>query len=126
MYVAYSTSNQEDEHSCLSDNTHRDLILNATGIASLYRGSYQRTSGAIVAGTSVSSFITTLMASTGSEVESKLDSALTAVSGLYVPFDQAIQIPSERTKVLDAIHILERQGDALVQAAALLGINITL
>jgi len=40
MQVAYSGNSQEDEHSCFSDNTHRDVWLNAEGVANLYYGDY--------------------------------------------------------------------------------------
>lgn len=40
IQVAYSGNSQEDEHSCFSDNTHRDIWLNAEGVANLYYGDY--------------------------------------------------------------------------------------
>jgi putative iron-regulated protein len=38
MQVAYDTKEQEDEHSCFSDNTLADLISNARGIEDVYLG----------------------------------------------------------------------------------------
>jgi hypothetical protein len=38
MSVAYDTRDQEDEHSCFSDNTHNDFIANALGIENVYLG----------------------------------------------------------------------------------------
>ncbi|MBV1881489.1 MAG: hypothetical protein KUG82_07640 [Pseudomonadales bacterium] len=40
MQISYSTNSQEDEHSCFSDNTHRDIWLNAEGVSNSYFGSY--------------------------------------------------------------------------------------
>ncbi len=40
MQIAYSSNSQEDEHSCFSDNTHRDVVLNALGVANSFFGSY--------------------------------------------------------------------------------------
>lgn len=40
MQIALSADSQEDEHSCFSDNTHRDFWLNAEGIANVYYGDY--------------------------------------------------------------------------------------
>lgn len=40
MQIALSADSQEDEHSCFSDNTHRDIWLNAEGIANVYYGDY--------------------------------------------------------------------------------------
>ncbi|MEM1023011.1 MAG: imelysin family protein [Myxococcota bacterium] len=40
MQIALSANSQEDEHSCFSDNTHRDIVLNAEGVRFVYMGSY--------------------------------------------------------------------------------------
>ena len=40
MQIALSVNSQEDEHSCFSDNTHRDIWLNAEGISNSYFGEY--------------------------------------------------------------------------------------
>lgn len=41
MQIAYVGNSQEDEHSCFSDNTHRDVVLNALGVANSYYGEYK-------------------------------------------------------------------------------------
>lgn len=40
MQIAFSSNSQEDEHSCFSDNTHRDIWLNAEGVSNSYYGDY--------------------------------------------------------------------------------------
>lgn len=40
MQIALSSDSQEDEHSCFSDNTHRDIWLNAEGVENSYFGDY--------------------------------------------------------------------------------------
>ncbi len=40
MQIALSANSQEDEHSCFSDNTHRDIVLNARGVSNAYFGTY--------------------------------------------------------------------------------------
>ena len=40
MQIALSANSQEDEHSCFSDNTHRDIALNAGGVENSYFGTY--------------------------------------------------------------------------------------
>jgi len=40
MQIALSANSQEDEHSCFSDNTHRDIVLNAVGIYNSFLGDY--------------------------------------------------------------------------------------
>lgn len=43
MNIALEQDSQEDEHSCFSDNTHRDILLNEQGIANSYFGTYSDT-----------------------------------------------------------------------------------
>ena len=40
MNIALEQDSQEDEHSCFSDNTHRDIVLNEQGIVNSYYGTY--------------------------------------------------------------------------------------
>jgi putative iron-regulated protein len=40
MQIAFSANSQEDEHSCFSDNTHRDIWLNAEGVSNSFYGKY--------------------------------------------------------------------------------------
>ncbi|MBV1907900.1 MAG: hypothetical protein KUG78_01180 [Kangiellaceae bacterium] len=40
MQIAFSSNSQEDEHSCFSDNTHRDIYLNAEGVSNSFYGEY--------------------------------------------------------------------------------------
>jgi len=40
MQIALSANSQEDEHSCFSDNTHRDIWLNAEGVENSFFGTY--------------------------------------------------------------------------------------
>lgn len=40
MQIAFSANSQEDEHSCFSDNTHRDIWLNAEGVSNSFFGEY--------------------------------------------------------------------------------------
>ena len=41
MATALETDDQEDEHSCFSDNTHNDFIANQQGIINVYLGKYK-------------------------------------------------------------------------------------
>lgn len=40
MQISFSANSQEDEHSCFSDNTHRDIWLDAEGVSNSYYGEY--------------------------------------------------------------------------------------
>jgi putative iron-regulated protein len=45
MDVALNTKDQEDEHSCFSDNTHVDFRMNQLGIQNVYLGKYDTADG---------------------------------------------------------------------------------
>ena len=47
MAVALESRDQEDEHSCFSDNTHVDIVRNAQGIQNVIEGRYVRSNGAV-------------------------------------------------------------------------------
>jgi len=40
IQIALSSGSQEEEHSCFSDNTHRDILLAAEGVYNSYHGTY--------------------------------------------------------------------------------------
>lgn len=50
LEVAMASRDQEDEHSCFSDNTHRDAVANAQGIQNVWLGSYKRLDGSELKG----------------------------------------------------------------------------
>ena len=120
MFVAYDNQDQEDEHSCFSDNTHRDIRLNLEGIANVYKGSYGN-----IDGPSFEDLITQSNATLGAEVSAQLAAAETAVDATANPFDFAISDATERPKVLTAINALQDLGDKFVEGGTSLGLSIT-
>lgn len=120
MAVALQNQDQEDEHSCFSDNTHRDIRLNLDGIANVYRGSY----GTVI-GFSLRDIITEADASLGSELDSLLSQAESAVNETAIPFDLAIVDgagSAEGAKVQAAVQALVAFGDKLLESKAVLGL----
>ena len=55
--IALRTDSQEDEHSCFSDNTHRDIFLDAQSVQIMYTGSYTRVDGSVVEGASINDLL---------------------------------------------------------------------
>lgn len=124
MFTAYSTQNQEDEHSCFSDNTHRDLINNAKAISNLYNGTYTKTNLTLVSGYALKDLVPLYSAAKNTDVVNALILSDTKVNAIYNPFDQAIVIPAERIKVLDAVNALQDEATKITDAAAALGITL--
>ncbi len=122
MFVALSNQDQEDEHSCFSDNTHRDIRLNLAGIKNVYNGNYGSISGA-----SLSTLVSQANSSTGTNVTTLLNFAVTTVENTATPFDLAIiggSSTTEGAKVLTAVNALQDLGDQLVLAGTALGITV--
>ncbi|MEO0558165.1 MAG: imelysin family protein [Bacteroidota bacterium] len=122
MFVAVNNQDQEDEHSCFSDNTDRDIVTNAQGIANVWRGRYTRTNGSTVSGTSLSDLVRDEDSDLADRIDANVAAALTAVNAIPDPFDRAI-INDQQT-VLAAVDALQDLGDSFVEGARALGVSI--
>ncbi|MFT3678875.1 MAG: imelysin family protein [Ferruginibacter sp.] len=129
MTVALTNHDQEDEHSCFSDNTHVDIEMNYKGIENVYKGSYTRTNGTVVSGKSLSSVIAQLNATKNTAVVNQFTDATAKVGIIYTtpPFDQMISAsnPTGNDKVNAAITSLQTLADKIADAALALGITIS-
>ncbi len=124
IFTAYHNQDQEDEHSCFSDNTHRDIITNAQGIRNVYMGQYTRTDGSKVEGTSLADVLEAVDADLNQQMVGLLDSSLKAANAIHTPFDQAIVLADHRPGVLDTVNALQDLGDKIAEAATALGISV--
>jgi len=124
MFVAYDNQDQEDEHSCFSDNTHRDIITNAQGIYNVYNGRYTRVDGTEISGASLADLVAELDADLSTEMQGLADTALVSTNSIHVPFDQAIVVADYRPTVLDSVNALQDQGDKVAEVASLLGLSV--
>ena len=120
MSVALESQDQEDEHSCFSDNTHDDIIRNAQGVQNVIEGRYVRSNGTLVEGPGIMAL---LQDSRRAELQGKVRNAMAAVHTIQPPFDREIASPIGRQRVLAAIHALRAQAEAIANAAADLGIT---
>ena len=124
MFVAYSHQDQEDEHSCFSDNTHRDIYLNAQGIFGLYTGTYDSPYANDVDAFGLSDLMMFQSSVKNIEMLNRLEETRDLINEMHTPFDQAIILPAERPKVLSAIESLQQEADLFVYLAATLSITI--
>lgn len=124
IFTAYDNQDQEDEHSCFSDNTHRDIVTNALGIRNVYVGSYTRTDGNALTGTSLSDLLAQINPELNQQLLDLLDSTVAQANGLPVPFDQAIIATDSRPMVLELVTTLQDQGDTIAEIANALELTI--
>lgn len=124
MFTAYDNQDQEDEHSCFSDNTHRDIINNAQGIANVILGAYTRPDGSTVRGTSLIDVVKAADPTLATEISALASNSMAGVNAIPTPFDQAIIAAEQRPLVLEAVYGLQDQGDKLAEVASALGIVV--
>lgn len=92
LQAALDSGSQEDEHSCFSDNTHRDMIQDIQGIENVWRGSYTRTGGAMVSGPGVRDVVLPKDAALAGQIDAKLAECVAGAAALVPPFDQEIKL----------------------------------
>ncbi|WP_196889917.1 imelysin family protein [Aureivirga sp. CE67] len=115
MQVALTNHDQEDEHSCFSDNTHNDIILNYQGIKNVFYGNYEGINGG-----SLYDLLNQKNPTLASEIQTLISETDTAVEAISNPFDYAIssEAPTENAKVQAAIDKLKALGDQFTAAQA--------
>jgi putative iron-regulated protein len=126
MTVAANTQDQEDEHSCFSDQTFRDFQLGITGIENVYKGNYTRIDGTVLDGKGLDELIAETSSSSNNEAISALDAAKNAVFLIQSPFDQEIINAEGQVRVQTAITKGNNLADKIVAAASSIGISIVL
>ncbi len=123
--VAMLTQDQEDEHSCFSDNTHIDIRMNALGVENVYLGRYVRTNGQTIQGTSIKSVVALVNSGLADEVAAAIANAKDLAYAIPAPFDQQIQSGDPGGHVNAAVIALKNAGDQISAAASALGLTIS-
>ncbi len=134
MANALATRGQEEEHSCFSDNTHRDLVNNLQGILNIYNGTYRRVNGTTVGtGVGLSDLVQAVNPALNVQLQTELTAAEIAIDGISdrvinddIHFDQQIDTDEDRVRIQTAVTALQNFADRLSEAAAALGVNINL
>ncbi|GEP52074.1 lipoprotein precursor [Flavobacterium noncentrifugens] len=122
MDVALISENQEDEHSCFSDNTHRDIALNLQGIVNVYEGHYGSVDGA-----SLQDLVGQANSAVSTDTNNSIAAALSKIAAIKRPFDLAISggpESEEGAKVRTAVRELENLGANFIAGASKIGITV--
>ncbi|AXX95776.1 MULTISPECIES: imelysin family protein [Arcobacter] len=123
--VAVLTPSEEDEHSCFSDNTHRDIVTNYLGFKNILTATYngKKYGKALLDATDkeTKERIEKLMAS----IEDKINS-IDEVAKTKAHFDYQIRPDNEQSKVIVKLkNEMRKLGDEMVNVAAANGISLT-
>ncbi|MEL6943958.1 MAG: imelysin family protein, partial [Bacteroidota bacterium] len=111
MFVAVDSKDQENEHSCFSDNTVSDIVQNFQGLVNVYTGTYEKVDGSVVTGESYAAMAKDLNEEKAMAVTDAIATARTAIAAIPSPFDNAIIDDKGRAMVLEAVTALEDLSD---------------
>ncbi|WP_103072177.1 imelysin family protein [Aquimarina sediminis] len=118
--------NQEDEHSCFSDNTHRDIYTNAKGVNNVIFGEYGSIKGA-----SIYDLVKQADAAQAEKLKSASDEATAKINAILnqistKKFDQLIadETLTSNGVIMQAVGALKDQAEEISASAS--KINITL
>ena len=144
IQIAFRGNSQEDEHSCFSDNTHRDIWLNAEGVSNSYYGEYAGydsdldgtddvTTNAVVNGFGIDDYLASVsLTALATSMEAALTAtwenleAVDASARAGSPVDVLIMDNNNRDNVLaKTIISLSAQANVIAQVAVALEIDDT-
>lgn len=122
MDVALGNADQEDEHSCFSDNTHRDIATNLQGIINVYQGKYGS-----IDGPSLEELVKKANVNAFNDTNASVVASQTKVAAILTPFDFAISgglDSAEGAKVRVAVNELKTLGANLISGASKIGVLV--
>lgn len=122
MNTAVENADQEDEHSCFSDNTDRDIALNLQGVINVYQGKYGS-----IDGPSLEDLIKQVDIQSYNDTQTSITAATTKVAAIIKPFDLAISggpTSVEGAKVKVAVQQLLNLGANLLAGASKIDITV--
>ena len=123
MEVALNSQDQEDEHSCFSDNTHRDVVANARGIQNVWLGQYTRRDGSKVEGPGLRDLVAMKNPALAERTTTQIADSVKAAEAIPAPFDRAIVKGSAGRPVIEkTVASLVAQSKLLVESASAVGI----
>ena len=126
LEVALNSQDQEDEHSCFSDNTHRDAVTNAKGIQNVWLGEYKRADGSVLRGASLRDLVAVKDAALADKTTQQIAASVAAAEAIQAPFDREIiggKDAPGRQRIQKTIDSLTQQSKDLVAAANAVGIT---
>jgi len=119
--AAYDSGSQEDEHSCFSDNTHRDMIQDIQGVLNVWNGTYGS-----IKGTGVKDVVAAVDQALADKVDARIKESLALANALQTPFDQAIKAGNDagRQGVQDLMLSLKQQEKDMTEIFLLFGYGV--
>jgi len=122
LQAALDSGNQEDEHSCFSDNTHVDMQEDVRGIQNVWLGTYGS-----VSGPGIKAVVEAVDPELAARLDAQIAQSLANAMALQVPFDLEIKTGSEgNARVQALIDSLLAQEQVLFEVFDLFGLSVTI
>ena len=124
--VAVLTPSEEDEHSCFSDNTHRDIALNYQGIKNVLLGEYKGKKVGPAFIDNVSDEEQAEIAKLMADIEMRI-AKINTLATTTMHFDYQIRPENEESvqNIVTLKNQLRRLGDQMVIVSKAYGISLT-
>lgn len=124
MATALDSGDQEDEHSCFSDNTHNDFIANTKGIESVFFNTYEKGEQ----GVGPYDLLKAKDPALAEKLAAQIRKSVALAEALPHPIDREILSSPEgspaRAKMEEVITSLQTQADLLKEAGKALGVSV--
>lgn len=121
MRVGLVNHDQEDEESCFSDNTHRDIWANVQGMVNIYLGKYDnfQAKGLI-------DLVNALNPQLATQMKENLEESMKFATAIQPPFDNEISGKNAEgnKRIQLTIKALDKQTNTIEQIAKLLKVAI--
>lgn len=126
MDAALVNHDQEDEHSCFSDNTHTDIVMNGKGIQNVYLGIYVTTDGTVHSGTGIDDLVEAINPELNEKLTQELASTMEKLNNIQAPFDFEISSTNSagNARVQAGIDALDSQVITIQAIADALSLEI--
>lgn len=132
LQVGLDNGDQEDEHSCFSDNTHRDMVQDVRGVQNVWLGEYRALDSAqSVSGTGLREVVASLDSALAEQIDQQIAEGLSLAEALRPtaadpPFDLLISLGNTEgnAKVQALIDSLRTQENLLSSAFAAFGLSV--
>jgi putative iron-regulated protein len=128
LLVPYVTKDRRNQHSCFSDTTCQDLILNERGIQDIYQGQY-RLEDVMSLGPGLRELLEKVDPQLAATLNDQINKSIDALEAIPPPFEQAISgsdTDPGRVAVKKALDALQAQTMSIAKTATALGLRLNL
>ena len=126
LQAALDAGDREEEHSCFSDNTHRDMIQDVQGIHNVYAGTYAKLAGGEVSGKGIKHVIDEVNTDLSDRLGTEIEDALAKANAMEVPFEAEIiaSNPEGNARVAALISALRTVEGTLEEVFEAMGFTV--